>query len=264
MLSVLSPAKSLDESPLNRPTLPLTTPALLADTELLVKKARSLKPAALAELMDLSPALAELNHARFQAFSLPHTAQNAKPAALLFAGDTYAGLKAPTLDDDALRWAQDRLGLLSGLYGLLRPLDLIQPHRLEMGTALPTRRGKTLYAFWGDRITDRVNALTAGHADRTLVVLASAEYAKAIRPARLAGPRLTMSFEEVKDGAPRVIGLVAKRARGMMARWIIEQRLDRAEGLKDFAVDDYAFAPTRSTADTWVFSRPWRTAAGFV
>ncbi|TNF23495.1 MAG: peroxide stress protein YaaA [Deltaproteobacteria bacterium] len=263
MLAVLSPAKSLDLTPTDR-ALDFTQPALLDETLTLMGTTRNLSPGDLKGLMRISDKLAELNHERFQSFATPFTRTNAKPAALMFAGDTYAGLKAPELDDDALRWAQDHLGILSGLYGLVRPLDLIQPYRLEMGTRLATERGDNLYAFWGDRIAERINALTAGHADRTLVNLASNEYFKAVRQDVLAGGALTMSFKEIKDGSARVIGLVAKRARGMMARWMVEQRVDRRDGLKDFAVDDYAFQPGLSSDHEWVFTRPWRTAAGFV
>jgi len=263
MLAVLSPAKSLDLEPSPRDLAP-TQPALLDETLTLMKTARRLKPADLKALMKISDNLAELNHERFQSFSTPFTPDNAKPAALMFAGDTYAGLKATELDDEQLTWAQDHLGILSGLYGIVRPLDLIQPYRLEMGTRLATRRGNNLYAFWGDRIAKRINAMTEGHADRTLVVLASNEYAKAVPPKALAGGAVTMAFKEIKDGAPRVIGLVAKRARGMMARWMIEQRVDRREGLKDFDVADYAYRPDLSSDQEYVFTRAWRTAAGFV
>ncbi|PKN59111.1 MAG: peroxide stress protein YaaA [Deltaproteobacteria bacterium HGW-Deltaproteobacteria-14] len=263
MLAVLSPAKSLDLEPTDR-ALDFTQPALLDETLALMRTTRKLKPADLARLMSISDKLAELNYDRFQAFETPFTAANAKPAALMFAGDTYAGLKAPELDDDALRWAQDHLGILSGLYGLIRPLDLIQPYRLEMGTRLATRRGANLYSFWGDRITKRINAMTEAHADRTLVNLASNEYFKAVRPEHLAGGVVTAVFKEIKDGQPRMIGLTAKRARGMMARWIVAGRVDRREGLKDFAVDDYAFQPALSSDTDWVYTRAWRTAAGFV
>lgn len=262
MLAVLSPAKSLDLAPLAR-DLPVTEPRLGEDIAALSEVTRRLGPADLKGLMGISDNLAELNHERFQRFSWPFTRDNAKPAALTFAGDTYAGLKAHELDDDALRWAQDHLGILSGLYGLLRPLDLMQAYRLEMGTRLATPRGKNLYAFWGDRVTREIDRLTEGHADRTLVNLASNEYARVIALDRLAGGHVTPVFKEIKDGRPRVIGLVAKRARGMMARWIIDQRVTRREQLRDFTVDDYAFAPSLSTEREWVFTRSWRTAAGF-
>ena len=174
----------------------------------------------------------------------------------MFAGGVYAGLDAPTVDASTLWWAQDHLGILSGLYGLLRPLDGIQPYRLEMGTRLKTRRGVGLYAFWGDRITRRINRILDGQADRTLVNLASVEYFKAVEPSRLRGPVLNVAFREYRDGKPKIISFNAKRARGLMARHIVENRVDQPEGLKGFDREGYAFDPALSDDDTWTFTRP--------
>jgi len=260
MLAVLSPAKSLH---LDIPTRGLSTtiPPLMGDVEILSKTTRRLSKKDLRRLMGISEDLAELNHQRFQDLTLPFDESNAWPAALTFAGDVYIGLDAPTLADADLAWAQDRVAILSGLYGVLRPLDLMQPYRLEMGTRLKTRRGKDLYAFWGERITKALNAMTQGHEDRTIVNLASMEYFKAVKPKKLAGGVVSIAFKEVKDGVPKVISFTAKRSRGMMARWIIEERVDRREGLRDFALEDYRFLAEDSSEDAYVFQRPWRSLA---
>ncbi|RZO59810.1 MAG: peroxide stress protein YaaA [Sandaracinaceae bacterium] len=254
MLLVLSPAKSLDLTP--GPRVSVTQPALMDDTESLMKTTRNLSQKKIRELMSLSDALAKLNYDRFRSFELPFTEDNALPAAFAFDGEVYKGLDARSLRGEDLAWAQDHVAILSGLYGLLRPLDLMQAYRLEMGTKLSTRRGANLYAFWGDRITEELNARLASHEDRALVNLASNEYFKAVRPKRLEGDVITCVFEDLKPGQTRnVISFMAKHARGAMARWIIEQRVDRREGLKDFAEDRYRFQPELSTDDTLVFSR---------
>lgn len=255
MLAIVSPAKKLDTAPLSR-SLSHSFPSLLEDTEQLMKTTRRLKPKDLQSLMGISDNLASLNHDRFQSFSTPFTSDNAKPAAMMFNGDVYLGLDAPSLEAADLDWAQDHIGILSGLYGLLRPLDLMQPYRLEMGTRLKTRRGKDLYAFWGERITDEINRRMDGHSDRTLVNLASNEYFKAVQPTSLVGGVITPSFREIRDGKPKMISFLAKRARGLMARYIIEQRVDRPEGMKDFALEGYRFDPEASTETQWAFIRP--------
>lgn len=254
MLAIVSPAKKLDIASLDR-SLPLTQPGLLDQTEELVKTARALGPKDLQSLMSISENLANLNHARFQAFSTPFTADNAKPAALMFAGDTYTGLEAATLSTADLTWAQDHLGILSGLYGLLRPLDLIQPYRLEMGARLKTTRGSNLYQFWGDRITAQLRARLADHSEQAVVNLASVEYFKSIQPEALQGPVITPVFRETRDGGTKIISFMAKRARGMMARHVIEQRIDRPEGLKTFTSGDYRFDAAASTDTTYTFIR---------
>ncbi len=263
MLAVLSPAKSLDESPV-RPGLPTTQPAQMKDAESLMRTARGLTQKKIAELMKLSPELAKLNYDRYRSYALPFTDQNALPSAMMFDGDVYKGLDARSLTDEDLAWAQEHVAILSGMYGLLRPLDLIQPYRLEMGTRLKTRRGASLYQFWGDSITDRVNEALASHEDPTLVNLASNEYFKAVRPKRLAGPRVDVVFEDWKDDArtPNVISFLAKRARGEMARWMIQRRVGRVDELRAFDVGGYVFQPERSDDARLVFGRPFVPVGG--
>ncbi|MFT7578883.1 MAG: cytoplasmic iron level regulating protein YaaA (DUF328/UPF0246 family) [Myxococcota bacterium] len=263
MLAILSPAKSLDFETLGRGerALPLTIPALLEQSQRLITSTRRLSSKKLQALMKISPALADLNRQRYHDFEVPFTEGNAKPAALAFAGGTYVGLAANGLSDTELTYAQDHLGILSGLYGLLRPLDLMQPYRLEMGTRLKTRRGATLYTFWGDRITKTLNSRTEGHADRSVINLASNEYFKSVNVKKLTGGVVTCHFKEVKDGDARVIGLHAKRARGRMARWVIQEKPGSREDLKACTFDDYEFQPDVSDPDSFVFARPWRSGA---
>lgn len=263
MLAVLSPAKSLDESPLAFP-VPSSQPAMMKDAESLMRTARGLSQKKIRELMKLSPELAKLNYDRYRSYQLPFTDDNALPSALMFDGDVYKGLDARSLSEADLAWANDHVAILSGMYGFLRPLDLIQPYRLEMGTALKTRRGKNLYAFWGDKITKHINDVIQTHKDPTLVNLASGEYFKSVRPKKLKAPLLTIRFEDWKDEArsPNVISFLAKRARGTMARYIVQERLERAEELKDFDVGGYAYQADRSSEDELVFGRKFVPAGG--
>jgi len=254
MLAVLSPAKKLDFERAVAP-LPPTEPVLAGDTVQLAKRVRKLKRQDIARLMGLSEALSELNYQRFQSFLDAPEGDAARPAALAFAGDTYVGLDAPSLSADDLTYAQQHLRILSGLYGLLRPLDRIQPYRLEMGTRLDTRRGADLYAFWGDRIAQALNDVFAGQEVPVLVNLASNEYFKAVDRKALKAPVLTCVFQEIRDGQAKVISFLAKRARGSMARYMITNRIDRPEGLKDFTTDGYRFQPDQSDQATFVFSR---------
>jgi cytoplasmic iron level regulating protein YaaA (DUF328/UPF0246 family) len=254
MLFVLSPAKTLDFTPAPA-ELPVTTPAMRADTARLATITRRLSAADLRRLMDISDKLAELNVERFRAFR-PKADHLGEPAALAFAGDVYEGLRARDLDQEALAWAQDRLRILSGLYGLLRPLDRIQPYRLEMGVRLANERGATLYDFWGDRLSKALNKAAEGHADRTLVNLASQEYFGAVDIKALKLPVVTCSFKQEKDGELRHLAFYAKPARGMMARYAIERRLEWAEDLKSFDVEGYRYSPEHSAPHEWVFVRP--------
>jgi uncharacterized protein len=255
VLFCLSPAKKLSSS--EPPEgLDWTTPHLQADVETLAKVARGLSQQRLSKLMKISPKLAELNHDRFQRLGFPFTPDNAAPAIYSFAGDTYVGFDVAQLDLGDLRWARDRVAILSGLYGVLRPLDLIQPYRLEMGTKLATARGGNLYEFWGTRLADRIDELTAGHEDRSIVNLASNEYFKAVRPSALAGPVIDVHFREVREGEARMLMLFAKRARGAMARWAVQRRIERPEQLKGFDEGGYAFQPELSTETSFVFHRP--------
>ena len=254
MLALISPAKKLDaenEAPLGD----FTMPQLLDNSEELVHTVRALGKGRLKALMKLSDALTDLNHARYERYSTPFTPNNAKQAVFMFRGDTYVGLDPDTLSKDDLTYAQHHLGILSGLYGVLRPLDLIQPYRLEMGSRLSTQRGENLYDFWGSRLTDACNELTASHENRTVVSLASKEYIGAIQPEDLAGPFVTCHFKEMRDGVPKTIGLVAKKARGRMARYIVQNRVETEDDLKGFGEDGYAFEAGLSNEKDLVFVR---------
>ncbi len=259
MLILLSPAKRLDLE--RAPITPLTTePALLSDAERLMARAKKLSPKKLQALMSISPILAELNHQRFQNMVIGGPPADARQAVMAFNGDVYLGLDAPSMSEASLLYAQDHLGILSGLYGLLRPLDAMQPYRLEMGSRLKTRRGPSLYAFWGERITKAINARLADHEDDTVVNLASGEYFKSVQPKKLAGSLVTPVFKELHNGALKVISFNAKKARGLMARWIIEGRVDRAAQLLDFAEARYAYQPDLSAPDKPVFTREFVSA----
>ena len=257
MLSGLAPAKTLDFTPAPD-GLPVSRPAFAKDTAELAKIARTLKPADLKRLMGVSDRLADLNVERFQAFKTGARAAGV-PAALAFAGDVYAGLRARELDGPALDWAQDRLRILSGLYGLLRPLDTIQPYRLEMGIRLANPEGSDLYAFWRGKVTKALRKALKVHADPTLVNLASQEYFGAVDREALKHPVVNCVFREAtQGGGTRMVALFAKRARGAMARFAIDHRLDRAEDLRAFDRDGYRFVPEASDATEWTFVRPAR------
>ena len=259
MLIVLSPAKSLDfETP---PTVAdFTRPDFLEHSKVLVEHLRRLTPAELASLMLISDPLAALNAARYAAWSLPFTPTNAKQAVLAFNGDVYEGMAASTLTPASLQFAQQHLRLLSGLYGVLRPLDLIQPYRLEMGIRLANPRGKDLYAFWGERIVDALNAAVQAAGASVLVNLASEEYFRSVRTKKLAVPVIQPVFEDWNGGKYRVVSFFAKRARGLMARHVLSKRLTRPDALKKFAAEGYAFATAASDEKSWVFRR--RSAGG--
>ncbi len=254
MLAIVSPAKKLDFSELHKP-LPHSRPDFADDAQSLVKTARRLSRAKLRQLMKLSDALAELNYQRFQNHAAEATPNNAKQAVLAFAGDTYAGLDGASFDDGDLDFAQGHLRILSGLYGLLRPLDLIQPYRLEMKSRLATRRGGTLYDFWGDRLARALDGQLAGHKSPVLVNLASNEYFKALPRKHLSARVITPAFKEASNGQAKVIGFLAKRARGAMARYMIQNRLEDPEDLKGFDADGYKYRDDLSASDNWVFTR---------
>ena len=254
MILVLSPAKTLDyDTPIaaNKHTLPDFIPRSAE----LVSVLREMSPAKIASLMDISDTLAHLNVARFAGWRKTFNASNSRQAMLAFDGDVYDGLDARSLNQRQLDWAQKHVRILSGLYGLLRPLDLMQPYRLEMGTKLPTRRGKDLYAFWGSEITQSLNAALADSKAKALVNLASEEYFKSVKPAELAVPVITPVFEDWKNGKYKIISFFAKRARGLMARYAIDHKITKPEGLKAFDTDGYAFDETASDDAIWVFRR---------
>jgi len=253
---VLSPAKKLDYDSPVRTTLH-TEPVFPDQTRALIGTLQTLSAADLARLMGLSDALARLNADRYGAWVDAPDVQHARQAALAFNGDVYEGLRAPELSDAQLQWAQDHLAILSGLYGVLRPLDLIQPHRLEMGTRLQTARGGSLYAWWGDRIARELNRrLDAQSGERVLLNLASGEYFKSVDRKTLDARVVECVFQDGKNGTWKVISFYAKRARGLMARYVIDQRIDDVAGLRDFAAEGYAYAPGESTGDRLVFRRP--------
>ena len=256
MLVVVSPAKSLDMSPVD---VTATQPDFQDDAVRLSKTARNLTLRDLKGLMDISDDLARLNRDRFKAFAAEPDPADTKPAALAFNGDTYQGLEAKTLTDDDLAWAQDHLRILSGLYGLLRPLDAIQPYRLEMGSRLKTRRGKSLYDYWGDTIAKALNAQAASVNADTLINCASQEYFGAADRKALRLRVITPQFMEIKDDKPRIVSFFAKRARGAMARFVVENRLTDAEAIKDFTSGGYAYEPDLSVGDKWVFVRDYPT-----
>jgi hypothetical protein len=254
MLIVLSPAKKLDFAAAPAGT-PLTAPELAADIAELARTTRKLKRTDLKRLMSISDALADLNYQRFQTFD-PES-EDGVQALIAFNGDVYDGLAARTLDKKALAWAQDHVRILSGLYGVLRPLDALQPYRLEMGVRLKTRRGASLYDFWRVRIPEALNRAAEGQADPTLVNLASQEYFGSVQTEALSVPHLTCHFKEVRPGeAPRALMLYAKTARGLMARFAIDHRIDRAEGLKAFDTAGYGFNAALSSKSDWIFTRP--------
>jgi cytoplasmic iron level regulating protein YaaA (DUF328/UPF0246 family) len=253
MLMVISPAKSLDFTAPAQ-VLPLTTPELKGKIAELAKVTHRLTAADLRRLMHISEKLAELNRARFQAFD-PQV-EDGLQAVIAFNGDVYGGLAARQLDRPALEWAQDHLRILSGLYGVLRPLDALQPYRLEMGTRLKTRRGANLYDFWGETIAKTLNEAAQGHADKTLVNLASQEYFGAVDAKALKLPVVTCHFKEEKAGVLKVLGFFAKKARGRMARYGIDNRIAQSKDLKAFNLDGYGFRSDLSTETDWVFARP--------
>lgn len=254
MLALVSPAKKLDfESEWLGGKH--SQPALLGKSQKLVAILKKKSESEIRSLMSLSEKLGKLNFDRYQSFSTPFTPANARPAVLAFRGDTYIGLDADSLSADDLDFAQEHLSLLSGLYGLLRPLDLIQPYRLEMGTKLGNPKGEDLYDFWGDILTKTCNENTKNHKDRTVICLASNEYIKAIKPKNLEGNFVTCHFKEIKNGAPKAIGLFAKRARGAMARYMIQNRIETPKKLQDFNLDGYKFAPDLSDETNYTFTR---------
>ena len=255
MLFLLSPAKSLDYDTPVSPDLAHTLPQFPKETAALIKLLKKKSPQDIAHLMDLSDALSALNVARYAAWSPKFTAKNSKQAMLAFNGDVYDGLNAKTLTTDDLAWAQQHVGMLSGLYGLLRPLDWMQPYRLEMGTALANARGGNLYKFWGTSIAQHLNAQLAVDKTPVVVNLASQEYFKSVDLKALKARVVECAFEDYKNGVYKVISFNAKRARGMMARYAITKRVSTVKKLEAFAADGYAFDAVVSKPDRLVFRR---------
>ncbi|NOD85839.1 peroxide stress protein YaaA [Ruegeria sp. HKCCD6119] len=254
MLVVISPAKRLDWT---QRDVEVTQPGFQDDAIRLSKTARNLTLGDLKKLMGLSDDLARLNRDRYRAFSDMPDADATRPAALAFAGDTYQGLEAASLDPDELAWAQDHLRILSGLYGVLRPLDAIQPYRLEMGSKLKTRRGKTLYEYWRDQLSKALNAQGNMIGSDVLINCASQEYFGAVDPNALKLRVISPVFMEDKNGTPKIVSFFAKKARGAMARYVIQHRLTDPDALLDFDAGGYAYRADLSEKDKPVFVRPY-------
>ena len=254
MLLVVSPAKNLNYSKLER-GLQTELPRMLEQTEKLVDRCRQLSPADLSSLMKISDKLATLNAERFQTYSKSFTEDNAKAALFAFNGDVYTGLDAESLSDDEVHYAQSHMRILSGLYGLLKPLDKMQPYRLEMGTKLAIDGSKNLYEFWGDQITTLLNKDIAAQGDNILVNLASNEYFSAVNAKSLDAMIIQPQFKDEKNGKFKIISFYAKKARGLMARYIIQNQLTDVSQLREFSVGGYQYSDDMSTPTTPVFIR---------
>ncbi len=255
MLITLSPSKGQDfiEPPLSKKH---SKPIDLKDSELLMKELKKIKSKKLQEMMSISENIANLNVGRFKSFTTPFTIKNSKQALFAFKGDVYSGLDLENFTEDDYTYAQDHLRILSGLYGCLRPLDLIQPYRLEMKTKLKNDRGDNLYQFWDDGITKSINKELKKQKEAVLINLASNEYFKSVKPKLLEGRLLNITFKETKNGKTRVVAIFAKRARGMMADYIIRNRVEKPEDLKKFKLGGYKFNKTLSDDKQWTFERP--------
>ena len=254
MQIVISPAKTLNFEK-ESITDSFSMPDFLDDSAILIEELRFFSPDRLSSLMEMSSKLAEFNYDRFQKWNRPFTKTNAKQAILAFTGEVYEGLSAREFTDDDFSFAQDHLRTLSGLYGLLRPLDLIQPYRLEMGTKLNTARGRNLYQFWGDKITDAINASLEKEDKPVLVDLASMEYVKSINLKKLKGELVTPVFKELKGNSYKVVSFSAKRARGLMSSYIIKNKFKDVEEIKSFDEAGYEYNDSLSSERQWIFTR---------
>lgn len=252
MKLILSPSKSLDFDSAH-PVKKLTQPQFLKESEALVKKLKTLSAAQIGKMMEISDRLAALNYARFQEFTTPFTLKNAKPALFAFTGDVYGPIEVNRYNEKQLAFAQAHVRILSGLYGILRPLDLIQPYRLEMGRKLTMGKTKDLYGFWGDKLAKSLAAELKK--DEALINLASEEYAQAVDREALGRPVIDIIFKEKQKDKLKIIGLFAKKARGMMTNYIIQNQIDKPDQLKEFAVSDYGFEPKLSGPAHYVFVR---------
>ena len=255
MLAILSPAKTLDfDNPLV--TDQHSAPEFTKDSAALIKTLRKLEPSDIGSLMGISDKLATLNHDRYTQWSAKFDENSGARASILaFKGDVYLGLSAQTMSKQDFTWAQKRLRVLSGLHGLLRPLDRIHPYRLEMGTALANARGKDLYQFWGGKVTQALNETLAEQRSKVLINLASNEYYKVVQPENIDGRIVTINFKEWRREAYRFVSFSAKKARGLMARYMIDQRAEKADDLKTFNVEGYAYNEELSSEHEWIFTR---------
>ncbi|XXQ67480.1 peroxide stress protein YaaA [Neisseriaceae bacterium B1] len=254
MYFLLSPAKNLNETQDIHLKI-YSEPPLLEQAEILMQDVRPLSPQQIAELMHVSDKIALLNAERNAAWQTPFTPENAKPAVYMFNGDVYEGIDAYHRSADEISYIHNHVRILSGLYGILRPLDLIQPYRLEMGTVLKNGRGKNLYEFWGERVTDRLNFTLTCSEDGIMVNLASQEYFKVLQPKKLNARIITPVFQDEKNGVYKVISFYAKRARGLMVRYAAENAIENVEQLKDFDLEGYQFNAAASSENEWIFQR---------
>ncbi|NND31148.1 MAG: peroxide stress protein YaaA [Saprospiraceae bacterium] len=253
MIILLSPAKSLDYNPI--PGVPRTQSRFKKDTLELAAVMKEKNEKDLKKLMSISDKLAALNVARFKSFAKSHTEQNSKQAMFAFTGDVYQGLDATSFSKKDIEYAQEHVRMLSGLYGILRPLDVMQPYRLEMGTRLETSRGKDLYEFWGDRIAKKINADLKSTGSNAIINLASKEYFKSVDVDKLKGTLYNINFLELRDGEYKFISFSAKKARGFMTKYIVKNKLTDPEKIKGFNLEKYAFSPELSSKRDWVFTR---------
>lgn len=254
MLIVISPAKTLDYDTPPK-TKVFTIPDYLDQSQQLINRLRNFSSLDISDLMKVSAKIADLNFDRYESWKKPFTVKNAKQSVLAFKGDVYTGLDAMSFKSDDFKFAQNHLRVLSGLYGLLRPLDLMQPYRLEMGTKLKTDNGKNLYEFWGSDITEGLNKQLKKIKSDTLINLASNEYFKSVKPNELNAEIITPAFKEFKNGDYKMIGIYAKKARGLLSRYIIQNKLSDAEEIKSFNEEGYRFNKKLSKGNTWVFTR---------
>ncbi len=254
MILVISPAKTLDFNT-DSTTQHYTQPCFIDDAEILIDQLKQLSPSEVSSLMSISDKLGTLNSNRFIEWMTPFTPSNSKQAILAFKGDVYEGMAANNFTDDDFNWANQHLRILSGLYGLLKPLDLIQAYRLEMGTRFENQRGKNLYEFWGNTITNQINQELVHQKTPTLINLASNEYFKSIKPALLTAEVITPVFKDWKNDKYKIISFYAKKARGMMSAYIIKNRLETPSDIKQFNTAGYAFSAEQSTEKEWVFLR---------
>ena len=254
MLAILSPAKKLDyDSPLA--TEKFSEPGLVKESKELMTTLRKLAPQDISSLMGLSDKLAQLNYDRFQSWQAKFDADHARPAILAFKGDVYIGLDGPSLSERDFSWAQNHLRILSGLHGILRPLDRIRPYRLEMGTKLQTKRGKSLYEFWGNKVTDELNQAIAEHNHKAVINLASKEYFSVLQPGQINARLIDVQFKEFKNGQYKNLSFFAKKARGLMSRYMIDHRVNSLNQLQAFDYAGYQFNDGLSKDDQWVFTR---------
>ena len=254
MLAILSPAKSLDyESPLV--TKKFSEPSFVAESEQLIDSLRTFTPGELSTLMGISDNLAELNHRRYAEWQPEFSNGDARPAVLAFKGDVYLGLEGPTLKERDFTWAQKHIRILSGLHGILKPLDRIRPYRLEMGTRLRTATGENLYEFWGSKVTEALNNAIKEQGDNLLINLASDEYYGVLQPTDINARIIKVHFREWKNGQYKFLSFFAKKARGSMARYMIDQRVKSLKALRSFDYDGYTFNNELSSGDDWVFTR---------